>query len=185
MNSKAFIMALTTVLIWGSTFAAIRASLHGGYSAGHLVLIRFLIASGLFVIYFLLPGVKFKLPRKNDVLPILGLGFIGISIYHTGVTFGEQTVSAGTAGMLIGSAPIFTAIIAALILKERLDTRGWIGLSVGFVGIISITVGTSVYSFSFSIGAVFVLISAVATSMFFVFQKPFFIRYKPIEFPSI
>ncbi|WP_085507437.1 DMT family transporter [Thalassobacillus devorans] len=181
MNKQAFTLAFITVLIWGSTFAAIRASLHGGYTAGHLVLFRYLIASALFAIYALWPGVKFKLPVKKDVLPLLALGFVGISIYHTGVTFGEITVSSGTAGMLIGAAPIFTAIIAVIALKEKLGTFGWIGLGIGFVGILLITVGSSGSSFTLSSGAMLLVMATIATSIFFVFQKPFFRRYKPIE----
>lgn len=174
-------MALITVIIWGSAFAAIRASLHGGYSAGHLVLVRYLIASGLFILYALWPGSKFRLPQKEDLIRIFILGWIGISIYHIGVTFGELTISAGTAGMLIGSAPIFTAIIAVLVLKERLSSIGWIGLGVGFTGIICITLGSAGPSLTFSKGAFLVLMSAVATSTFFVFQKQLLTRYNPIE----
>ncbi|MBS4201091.1 DMT family transporter [Bacillus sp. FJAT-49732] len=181
MNAKALLMAAITVMIWGSTFAGIRVSLNGGYSPGHLILVRYLIGSALFIIYALWPGVKFQLPQKKDLLKILFLGWIGISIYHIGVTFGEQTISAGTAGMLVGAAPIFTAIIASIVLKEELGLYGWLGLSIGFIGIILITLGTAGSSFTISEGAIFVLISALATSIFFVFQKPFFKRYKPIE----
>ncbi len=181
MNKKAFLMASITVLIWGSTFAAIRASLQGGYSAGHLVLIRYLIASGAFLLYALYPGANFRLPKKEDFIRILILGWIGISVYHIGVTFGSQTVSAGTAGMLVGSAPVFTTIIAVFVLKERLDLLGSVGLGIGFTGIILITLGTSGSSFNISEGAFFVLIAAIATSVFFVFQKPLYKRYKPIE----
>jgi len=181
MNTRAFLLAFITILIWGSTFAAIRASLHGGYSPGHLVLVRYLIASGLFVLYALWPGVRFRLPQKKDLIRILLLGWIGISIYHIGITFGEQTISAGTAGMLIGAAPIFTAIIAAVVLKERLGLYGWLGLGIGFMGIILITVGTSGLPFTFSKGAIYMLISVIAAAIFFVFQKPLFSNYKPIE----
>ncbi|WP_257348414.1 DMT family transporter [Pseudalkalibacillus decolorationis] len=181
MNAKAFLMATITVIIWGSTFAAIRASLHGGYSAGHLVLTRYLIASGIFIVYALLPGVKFRLPKKEDLIKILILGWIGISIYNIGVTFGEQTISAGNAGMLIGSTPVFTALIAVLFLKERLGMFGWIGLGIGFIGITLITMGTGSSSFTISLGALLVLMAAVATSVFFVFQKPLHNHYKPVE----
>ncbi|WP_028782413.1 DMT family transporter [Thalassobacillus devorans] len=181
MNKQAFTLAFITVLIWGSTFAAIRASLHGGYTAGHLVLFRYFIASSLFAVYALWPGVKFKLPLKKDILPLLSLGFVGISIYHIGVTFGEITVSSGTAGMLIGAAPIFTAIIAVIALKEKLGTFGWIGLGIGFIGILLITIGSSGSGFTLSPGAILLVMATVATSIFFVFQKPFFRRYKPIE----
>ncbi|WP_354005853.1 DMT family transporter [Fictibacillus terranigra] len=181
LNAKAFIMAFITIIIWGSTFAAIRAGLHGGYSAGHLVLTRYFIASSVFILYALWPGVKFRLPKKEDLFRLLLLGWVGISIYHIGVTFGEQTISAGTAGMLIGAAPVFTALIAVFVLKERLGRFGWIGLGIGLAGVVLITLGTAGPSLTISRGALLVLMAAVATSVFFVYQKPFFQRYTPIE----
>nr|WP_249222413.1 DMT family transporter [Planococcus sp. MSAK28401] len=174
-------MAFITILIWGSTFAAIGASLEGGYEAGHLVLVRYLIASLLFLIYALFNRKQLKKPTKNDLLKIIILGWVGISVYHIGVTFGIQTIPAGTAGMLIGAAPIFTAVIAMLVLKERLTVLGWVGLGVGFAGIVLIAVGSSGSSFSLASGALFVLGAAIATSIFFVFQKPLLTRYNPIE----
>jgi len=181
MNTKALLLASVSVIIWGSTFAAISASLQGGYSAGHLVLLRFMIASIIFGVIAMWPGVKFKLPEKRDALKILLLGFIGISVYHICATFGQLTVSAGTAGMLIGSTPIFTTIIAVLVLKERLGNIGWIGLGLGFTGIFMIALGTGGSSFGISPGVILFLISALATSIFFVYQKPLFKKYNPIE----
>jgi drug/metabolite transporter (DMT)-like permease len=181
MNKKAFVLAMVTVMIWGSAFAAIRASLQGGFTSGHLVLFRYLIASFSFVVYALIPGVKFQLPAKKDLLSILLLGWIGISTYHIGVTFGSQTVPAGTAAMLIASSPIFTTIFAIVWLNERMERMGWIGLIIGFTGIAIITLGSNRHSFTISSGAIFVLVAAIATSVFFVLQKPLFDRYKPIE----
>jgi drug/metabolite transporter (DMT)-like permease len=181
LNTKAFSIAFLTVLIWGSSFAAIRVGLQGGYSAGHLILIRYLIASGLFAVYALWPGVKFRLPKKEDLLRIMILGWIGISIYHIGVTFGERTISAGTAGMLIGSGPIFTSLLAMFVLKERLGKWGWGGLMIGFAGIFIITLGTSGASLKISKEAFFILVAALATSVMFVFQKSLYIRYTSME----
>ncbi|MFJ7724754.1 DMT family transporter [Neobacillus sp. NPDC097160] len=181
MNTKAFILASITVIIWGSSFAAIRVGLHGGYSAGHLILSRYLIASAIFVIFALWPGVKFRLPKKEDLLRISVLGWVGISIYHIGVTFGEQTVSAATAAMLVSSTPIFAALISVFILKERMGMFGWIGLALGFIGIGIITLGTAGSSFQLSKGAFLVLMSAVATSVLFAYQKPLLSRYTSIE----
>lgn len=181
MNKKAFLLATFTVLVWGSGFAAIRAGLLGGYTPGHLVLTRFLIASSIFIIYALWPGTRFRLPAKEDLLKIMLLGWIGISVYHLGVTFGEETVSAGTAGMFIASAPIFTALIAVLVLKEKLSAFGWIGMFVGFVGVLLITIGSEGSSFTISKGALLILLAAFATSVFFVYQKPLLVKYHPIE----
>lgn len=181
MNTKAFSLALFSVLIWGSSFAAIRVSLQGGYDAGQMVLVRFVIASLLFLAYALWPGTKFRLPRKQDIWSILVLGWIGISIYHICVTFGMETISAGTAGMLVGSGPIFTALIAAVVLKERLTGIGWIGLGVGFIGIVLIAFGAAGASLTLNKGALLILIAAFATSIFFVYQKNLLGRYSAIE----
>lgn len=181
MNTKALILALFTVTIWGSSFAAISASLQGGYSAGHLILVRFLIASLIFVVIALWPGMKFQLPKKEDIFKIVTLGFIGISLYHLCITFGQLSISAGTAGMLIGSAPIFTTIIAIIVLKERLGRIGWLGLAFGFVGIILIALGTGGGSLGISPGVFLVLIAAFSTAIFFVYQKPLFKKYSAIE----
>lgn len=181
MNRKSFLLALFTVLIWGSSFSGVRISLQGGYSSGHLVLMRFLIASSVFIAYAIFPGTKFRLPKQKDVLKILLLGFVGISIYHLGITFGEQTVSAGTTSMFIGSAPILTSLISVIFLKEHLSKIRWIGLFIGFIGILLITLGTSDSSFVISRDVFLILIAAIATSFFFVFQKPLLLHYKPVE----
>jgi len=181
MNRKAFVLASITIVLWASSFAGVRVSLLGGYSPTHLVLVRFLVASSIFVLYGLLKDVNFKIPRREDVFRILILGWVGISVYHLGLTFGIETVPAGTAALIVGSAPIFTAIIAVIFLKERLDLFSWIGLGVGFVGIALITIGSAGPSFSLSKGVFFIIIGTIGTSVFFVFQKPLFEHYHPIE----
>ncbi|WP_298825750.1 DMT family transporter [uncultured Planococcus sp.] len=181
MNAKAFSLALFSVLIWGSSFAAIRVGLQGGYDAGQNVLVRFLIASALFLIYALWPGTKFRMPRKGDIPRILILGWIGISVYHIFVTFGMETISAGTAGMLVGSGPIFTALIAAFFLKERMTGLGWMGLGIGFIGILFIAFGSAGASLTLTNGALLVLVAAFASALFFVFQKPLLTHYSAIE----
>lgn len=181
VNSKALVLGLLTVLIWGSTFSANSFSLQGGFSAGHLILFRFIIASIIFGIIALIPSMKFRLPAKKDIWKIMLLGWIGISGYHICATFGQLTISAGTAGMLIGSGPIFTTIFAILILKERLSKIGWIGLGFGFVGISLIAIGSGNTSFGIAPGVFLTILAAIATSIFFVYQKPLFKKYTAIE----
>lgn len=174
-------LGLLTVLIWGSTFAANSFSLRGGYSAGHLILFRFIVASIIFGVIAFIPKMKFRLPEKRDLWKIALLGFVGISGYHICATFGQLTISAGTAGILIGSGPIFTTIFAILILKERLSKVGWVGLAFGFVGISLIALGSGDTSFGIAPGVFLTILAAIATSIFFVYQKPLFKKYSAIE----
>lgn len=181
MNRKAFLLALFTVTIWGSGFAAIRAGLFGGFTAGHLMVYRYLIASFVFLLYAVFSKSKFRLPDKKDLFPIFLLGVIGISLYHFGVTFGQLTISAGTTSMIVGSAPIFTTLIAVFILREKMAWYSWVGLGIGFIGIALITIGSTGATFSFSSGLFLVFFATISTSFFFVYQKPLLLKYDPIH----
>lgn len=178
MSLKTLLAVSVTLVFWSSAFAGIRAGLAGGYTPGHLVLLRFLSASAVFAIYAAIRHIR--LPQHKDMLKIALLGWTGISIYHTALTFGEQTVQAGTASLLIAAAPAFTALLAAYFLKDHLSWVGWGGILLGFLGIVMITVGSG-HSQGFTGGALLILVSAVATAIFFVFQKPLFRSYSAIE----
>ncbi|MDQ0190774.1 DMT family transporter [Alicyclobacillus cycloheptanicus] len=178
MNWKASIAAAVTLLLWSSAFAGIRYGLEAGYTAGHVVLIRFLSASLAFAVYALVKRVR--IPRLRDVPVIAVLSFCGISIYHIALTFGELTVPAGTASLIIATAPAFSALLAAFALRERLNLVGWGGILLGFVGIAVIAFGSGTGP-AFTRGALLILLSALGTSVFFVYQKPLFARYSPID----
>jgi len=178
LNWKVVSAVAVTLIFWSSAFAGIREGLLGGYTPGHLVLLRFLSASLVFIIYALI--TRMPLPRRRDIPRIALLGVVGITVYHTSLTFGELTVPAGTASLLIAAAPAVTAVIATVVLKERLNIIGWFGIVLGFAGVVVITAASGDNT-SFTRGALLVLLSAVATSFFFVFQKPLFQRYSPIH----
>src|SRR5690625_2097501 len=142
---------------------------------------RYLIASIFFILYALLPSSNFKLPRKEDLLSIFVLGIIGIFFYHFGVTYRQLTISAGTTSMIVGSAPIFTTLIAVFILKEKMSKMSWIGLAIGFIGVTLITLGSSGATFTFSTGLFLVFFATISTAFFFVFQKSLLGKYHPIH----
>ncbi|WP_273368412.1 DMT family transporter [Alicyclobacillus herbarius] len=177
-NESAILAVAVTLIFWSSAFAGIRQALFLGFTPGHVVLLRFLSASAVFVIYALIRGVR--LPKGRDRVAVAVLGWTGISVYHIALTFGEQTVDAGTASLLIAAAPAFTALIATFVLNERLRPLGWMGVVIGFIGIVLITMGSGP-SHRVTMGAFYILLSAAATSVFFVGQKPLFARYSAID----
>ena len=110
-----------TLVFWASAFAGIRAGL-AGYGPGELALLRFLTAS--VVLTALALRRKMALPRRSDLPAIAVSGFLGISVYHVALNYGEQTVTAGSASLLIASVPVFTALLATVVLGELLALRG-------------------------------------------------------------
>jgi len=169
-----------TLVFWASAFAGIKVGLKA-YSPGNLVLLRFLTASVVLFIYAAITHMS--LPEKRDLPMLLFLGFIGITVYHVALTYGELRVTAGSASLLIASAPVFTAILAMFILKERISVWGWTGVLLSFVGI-GLVVRGEESSFSFEPAAFLILLSAISTSIFFVLQKPYLKKYSPLKFTA-
>jgi drug/metabolite transporter (DMT)-like permease len=165
-----------TLLFWSSAFAGIRDAL-GDYSPGELALLRFLVASSMFGVYAVIR--RLRLPAARDLPAFLLMGFLGVTVYHLGLNFGQVTVHAGSASLLIAAGPVFTALIAAVVLGERLTTSGWLGILISFVGVALVTIGEA-EGFGLDPRALLILVSALSASLYFVYQKPFLRRYGPI-----
>ena len=75
------------------------------------MLLRFAIASIALLAIAMVRRPRF--PERRDVLRIAALGVIGMTIYPLAITYGEITVPAGTASILVNLSPIFTAILSA------------------------------------------------------------------------
>jgi len=177
LDSRTLIAVGITLLFWSSAFAGIRAAL-AEYSPKHLVLFRFLIASVVLAAYAVL--TRMRLPDKRDLPAILLLGFLGITIYHVALSYGQVTVSAGAASLLIASGPIFTVLLATAFLSERLKIWGWLGIVLSFIGVLLIALGEG-KGVRFDPGAFLILLSAFSTSLYFVIQKPYLRRYNALE----
>ncbi len=180
MDTRTLLALGITILFWASAFAGIRAGLTS-YSPGSVALFRFLVASAVLIVYAPVRGIK--MPRKQDIPFICFCGLLGISVYHVSLNYGEITVTAGSASFLIGTVPIFSVLMAIVYLGESLTLRSWIGIGVSFFGVVVITLGEGEGAgISLDHGTLFILCSAIATSIFFVIQKPYLVRYGSLSF---
>jgi len=177
IDSRAQAAVATTLLLWASAFAGIRLALRG-YSPGHLAFLRFLIASSVLATYAVV--ARMRLPARRDLPAIALMGFLGITVYHTALNFGEMSVSAGSASFIVNAAPVLTAILATLFLGERLKVWGWAGIAVSFGGVSLIALGGG-GGLGLAPGTLLILLSALATSGYFILQKRLLGRYRALE----
>ncbi len=169
-----------TLLLWASAFAGIRAALPV-YSPGQLALLRFLVASALLGGYVLLR--RSQGPSLRDAPRILLAGFLGITVYHLALNYGEKTVTAGSAALLVNTAPVFTALLATAFLGERLGAWGWLGILISFTGASLIALGER-QGLNLDPGAALLILSAVAFSLYAIIQKPYLRRFSPLGFAA-
>ncbi|AVD57348.1 MULTISPECIES: DMT family transporter [Heyndrickxia] len=179
MKWKVLYAYSVTVLLWGSAFPAIKFGLQS-YSPGHLAALRLFIGAIGLTVFAVVR--KIKLPDLRDVPAVLLLGFLGFAVYHTALSYGENSVSAGESSLIVSTTPIFSAILAALFLKEPLPKIGWLGSVIAFLGVAMISFGKDDSLAKLSLGALWILTAALGESFYFVFQSKYLKKYGFLPF---
>jgi drug/metabolite transporter (DMT)-like permease len=172
-------LVITTVF-WASAFAGIRAGLDA-YGPGQVALFRFLVASAVLAAYAAL--ARMRLPERRDLPAVFLAGLLAFAVYHVALNYGEVTVSAGSASILIATAPVFTALLAVAFLGERLRALGWFGMGVSFLGSAMISLGEG-EGLRLDPSAALILLAALSTSIYFVLQKPYLEKYGALAFTT-
>ncbi len=122
-------------LLWASSFTFIKVTLEG-LTPSQLVLARVVLGALVLVTVARLRGVG--LPRGSGTWAhVAGAAALGNVIPFLLLSYGEQTTSAGYAGVLVGATPLLTlAVATAALPAERATRRKTLGLLVGFVGVV-------------------------------------------------
>lgn len=122
-------------LIWGSSFLLIKIGVVD-FGPFPLVATRVGLASIAFIITLL--ALRKPLPRDRRTWLILALiGLTNTALPFLLITWGEQTIDSGLAGVLNSTVPLFSVIIAHLALKDDKIHFGKImGLIGGFTGVL-------------------------------------------------
>lgn len=180
MQLKLWIAVVAAVFLSASGFTGNAIGLEA-YSPGNLALLRFLVASLVLVPYAVVSGMR--IPEARDLPAILLSGFLAFSAFSVLLGYGQRTVPAGTASLLIATIPALTTLWAVMFLGERLRRIGWIGIATSFLGIALISVGTG-KGFGADPGAVHILLAAISTSVYFAMLKPYLEKYAAFEFTA-
>ena len=124
----------TICIVWGTTYLAIRVSLETlppGLSAG----LRWLIAGCLLVAGHL--ATRRPLPRPAEWPGFAVLGVLFIVSGNGLVVWAEQWVPSGLTAVLLATTPFWMVGLERLLPHgERPTLRTWVGLIVGFAGIV-------------------------------------------------
>jgi len=135
MKSKiifANLMAILTILIWGTTFISTKILLTE-LSPEEILAYRFFIA---FLILIIICPKNFRfLPLKEEMIFVL-LGASGISLYYWTENLALKYTYASNVGLISSAIPIFTALISHFIFNnEKFTVNMLFGFIIAFIGI--------------------------------------------------
>ncbi|RGD04152.1 DMT family transporter [Lachnospiraceae bacterium AM25-11LB] len=143
-NAKGHLLALFTICVWGTTFIATKVLLKA-FTPIEILFMRFLI--GYFLL-LLMHRQGLSVSNKKQELYFIGAGLTGVTFYFLLENIALTYTYASNVGIIIATAPFFTAILGRMFLKEeKLKTGFFVGFLTSITGIILISIhGSSAFS---------------------------------------
>jgi drug/metabolite transporter (DMT)-like permease len=160
MTRWAVPLALAAVyLIWGSTYLGIRFALEGGFPPFLLGGIRFTLAGAVLFAVLRLRGMA--APTRAQWGNAAVMGVLLLLLGNGMVNLAEKTVSSGMAAVAVASAPLWMGIFASM-RGERPTGLEWVGLAIGFIGVLWLNADSSLSASPTGMAAL--LVASVAWS---------------------
>ncbi|MFA9403671.1 MAG: DMT family transporter, partial [Anaerolineales bacterium] len=126
------LLYLITVLIWGSTWLAIKFQL--GIVAPTLsIAYRVMLAAGILWLYTILRRLPMRFSLKQHGFMALQ-GFFLFSLNYIFIYFAEGTLTSGLVAIIFSSIVITNSVFSAIFLKDPIRPRVILGGLMGLFG---------------------------------------------------
>jgi drug/metabolite transporter (DMT)-like permease len=129
LYTKLVLMAV----FWSGVFPAVNIVLQtmGIFTS---VFLRFSAAALILLVLLIARDGRFPRLTPRESVLVVGLGLLGIAIYNTLFTAALAMVEASRAALIVPTNPAFTALFAALLLRERLGKARGAGVALCVLG---------------------------------------------------
>lgn len=128
------------IVLWGPSFLLIKVALR---ELEPVMVVALRISLGAVGCWALLLWQRIPLPRQPRLLVALVLfGLVNTAAPFLLITWAEQFIDSGVAGILNGTMPFFTTLIAHFFLADdRITPLKLVGLALGFAGMVFLVGG--------------------------------------------
>ena len=170
---------LLLAFIWGWSFLFIKVAVRGMpptmVAAGR-------IALGAGVLYAYVWSRGLELPRDRATWKRFGVAaFFGNVLPFTMLAWGEERVSSALTAVLNASTPLFTALIAVYLLRERLKPSQIAGLLIGMVGVgVAAGVGSGDLASSSLLGGLASVLAGACYGFAFNYMRRHLVELPPV-----
>lgn len=148
---------VSLAMIWGSSFLFIAIGLDA-FHPGLVTLLRVGLGAAFLA---LIPKTRAIKIDREDRFKVGLIAAIWVAIPFTLFPIAQQWIDSAVAGMLNGATPIFTALLATVLLRALPGPLQIAGLVVGFVGILAIALPSAGTGATAAIGVILVVLATV------------------------
>ncbi len=158
--------------IWGSSFLLIEIGLE---SLAPTTIAWLRITLG-FVVLLFVPAARQPIQR-NDYSRVTVIGVLWMAIPLMLFPFAQQHIDSALAGMLNASVPLFGALVAAILLRSRPRVHQGLGITLGFIGAVTLSLPEVVDSRAGTLGVSLVLLATLCYGIAMNLAVPLQQRY--------
>ncbi len=187
LSTSSLVLVLFAVFTWGFSFPLLKIILEA-VPPITLAVLRGVIGIIPLIIYMILKWgwEGFSKPLKEDFWFFLSLGVVGITLPNIFQNYGMTMTSAHISSIIQSSGPVFTIIMAVLLLKEPLGINKILGTTIAIMGTILLVTGGGLdLTDSTFIGNFLVLMSAISYSISAIISKRILERYEPMKVATL
>lgn len=170
---------LTAVVVWGVSFIATKIALEE-LAPLTIIFLRLILASILLFFLAVYSKKSFAIDKRNHGgIFILAL----IAVFHLWIQVtGMQFTTAANTGWIIGTAPIFMAVVGFVAFKESLTQIRIFGILLAFFGLLMLISKGDLSSIDFlsNKGDFLILASAFTWSIYSAVNKKISLSYSPL-----
>lgn len=176
------LMLLGTVLLWALNVTVTKYVLDHGFHPLAYATIRYGAATALFIAFTYFRERSFRVARSD--LKLVGLAALLIYLNQLCFVYGVDKSTASIAALLLGTTPIWIAIIATSVGFERLQRSFWAAAALSFVGVGLVASGSGGLG-GRGIGMALALLTAVTWACYSMAIAPLLRRYSPFRISSL
>jgi len=173
-------LAITASIMWGASFPVIKIGLENVPPVLFGTL-RYVIAVPLFLLLSLVLYGKKLFSIRDDISLFIALGLVGVTMPTVLQNYGMMHTTAYMSSILQSTGPVFTVLLAAYFLKEKLTWYKTAGIIIASAGTY-LALDIHFSSLGSSVGNALVLLSAVSYAVGGIIAKTCLNRgYKPVQ----
>lgn len=145
--------------------------------------LRFLVAAAVLIPLNLSLTGKLVVPDRRGMVLLTLQAFFGAFLFSICMFFGLRLTSALNAGVIMGMLPAVTAVVAVLVLKERLSRRYLVGIALSVAGVVVLERHNATDAVELSgsmIGTLLILFAVLCEALFTVIGKMAGLTMQPV-----
>jgi len=176
-------MLVATILIWALNFTVTRYVLEHGFHPLAYSSVRYGIAATMFAGFTYGYERSFRV-RRRDIALLVAAAVVGILLNQLSYVYAIKFTNASTTALILGSTPIFAALIAYAIGLERMSSRFWVATFVSFGGVGLVAIGSGQVRGDIK-GDLLGVATAATWAAYSVAIAPLMRRYSPYRISAI